>query len=141
MSFRNGGKDVDSCFLHRRCRLLHFQALSPFAVKKLGIDESEVYTFEGIRNSLIRQEDSIIFAVLERAQLCCNAEMYNPNAFPVKGYTGSMLEYMIKETEKLHAAVGRTTSKPCNLPTFKLYRTVTHIYDYLLGHPKIGFFL
>ncbi|KAG6398356.1 hypothetical protein SASPL_139814 [Salvia splendens] len=74
------------------------------------IDESEVYTLEGIRNSLIRQEDSIIFAVLERAQLCYNAETYNPNAFPVKGYTGSMLEYMIKETEKLHAAVGRYNS-------------------------------
>ncbi|KAL1538746.1 Chorismate mutase 1-like protein [Salvia divinorum] len=74
------------------------------------IDESESYTLEGIRNSLIRQEDSIIFGLLERAQFCYNADTYDPNAFPMRGFTGSLLEYMVKETERLHATVGRYKS-------------------------------
>lgn len=66
---------------------------------------SDNLTLEGIRNSLIRQEDSIIFSLLERAQYCYNADTYNPNAFSMDGFDGSLVEYMVKETEKLHAQV------------------------------------
>nr|AGO59234.1 chorismate mutase [Salvia miltiorrhiza] len=77
---------------------------------KHRIDESECYTLDGIRNSLIRQEDSIIFGLVERAQFCYNGETYDPNAFAMKGFSGSLIEYMVKETEKLHATVGRYKS-------------------------------
>ncbi|XP_028105249.1 chorismate mutase 1, chloroplastic-like [Camellia sinensis] len=63
-------------------------------------------TLEGIRNSLIRQEDSIIFSLLERAQYCFNVDTYDPNAFFMDGFHGSV-DFMVKETEKLHARVGR----------------------------------
>uniref|UniRef100_A0A3Q7FBA0 Chorismate mutase n=1 Tax=Solanum lycopersicum TaxID=4081 RepID=A0A3Q7FBA0_SOLLC len=74
------------------------------------IDETESYTLDGIRNSLIRQEDSIIFSLVERAQYCFNAETYDPNVFVMDGFHGSLVEYIVKETEKLHAKVGRYTS-------------------------------
>ncbi|XP_021721450.1 chorismate mutase 1, chloroplastic-like isoform X2 [Chenopodium quinoa] len=77
---------------------------------KTRIDESESLTLDGIRNSLIRQEDSIIFGLLERSQFCYNADTYNPDAFPLHGFHGSLIEFMLKETEKLHAQVGRYKS-------------------------------
>lgn len=69
------------------------------------MDESESLTLEGIRNSLIRQEDSIIFGLLERAKYCYNADTYDPTAFDMDGFNGSLVEYMLKGTEKLHAKV------------------------------------
>ncbi|XP_030464935.1 chorismate mutase 1, chloroplastic [Syzygium oleosum] len=80
-----------------------------FSLKK-RIDRSESLTLEGIRHSLIRQEDSIIFGLLERSQYCYNAETYNPHAFPMDGFDGSLVEFMLKETEKLHGQVGRYKS-------------------------------
>ncbi|XP_047314749.1 chorismate mutase 1, chloroplastic-like [Impatiens glandulifera] len=78
--------------------------------QKERIDESESYTLNGIRHSLIRQEDSIIFSLLERAQYCLNPNTYDPNAFLMDGFYGSLVEYIMKETEKLHARVGRYKS-------------------------------
>ncbi|GER37402.1 chorismate mutase [Striga asiatica] len=78
--------------------------------QKSRVDETESYTLEGIRNSLIRQEDSIIFSLVERSQFCYNAETYDPNLFNMDGFCGSLVEYMVKETEKLHAKVGRYKS-------------------------------
>ncbi|KAL9230676.1 hypothetical protein vseg_005996 [Gypsophila vaccaria] len=82
-------------------------AISP---AKMRVDESDSLTLDGIRNSLIRQEDSIIFSFLERSQFCYNADTYNPDAFPLHGFQGSLIEYMLKETENLHARVGRYKS-------------------------------
>ncbi|MED6186777.1 Chorismate mutase 1-like protein [Stylosanthes scabra] len=77
---------------------------------KKRIDESENLTLDHIRHSLIRQEDSIIFGLLERAQYCYNEETYDPDAFSMDGFHGSLVEYMVRETEKLHAKVGRYKS-------------------------------
>ncbi|GER45329.1 chorismate mutase [Striga asiatica] len=79
-------------------------------VSKNRVDETQSYTLDGIRNSLIRQEDSIIFSLVERAQFCYNEETYDPNAFAMDGFHGSLVEYMVKETEKLHSKVGRYNS-------------------------------
>nr|XP_043634152.1 chorismate mutase 1, chloroplastic-like [Erigeron canadensis] len=86
------------------------------------VDESEIYTLDGIRNSLIRQEDSIIFSLVERAQYCYNEDTYDPKAFFIDGFQGSLVEFMVQETEKVHAKVGRYTNPdehpffPNNLP-------------------------
>lgn len=72
---------------------------------KKRIDESEDYNLDHIRRSLIRQEDSIIFCLLERAKYCYNADTYDPDAFSMDGFNGSLVEYMLKGTEKLHAKV------------------------------------
>ncbi|GLU01866.1 hypothetical protein SLE2022_191480 [Rubroshorea leprosula] len=81
----------------------------PLPTKK-RVDESENLTLDGIRRSLIRQEDSIIFCLLERAKYCYNADTYDPNAFSMDGFHGCLVEYMVQETEKLHARVGRYKS-------------------------------
>ncbi|XP_057768697.1 uncharacterized protein LOC130988759 isoform X2 [Salvia miltiorrhiza] len=78
--------------------------------QKKRVDESQMYTLEGIRSSLIRQEESIIFSLVERAQFCYNAATYDPDAFAIDGFHGSLVEYMVKETEKLHANAGRYKS-------------------------------
>ncbi|KAF7809072.1 chorismate mutase 3, chloroplastic [Senna tora] len=96
-----------------------------FPIRNSGknrVDESKNLTLDGIRDSLIRQEDSIIFSLLERAQYCHNADTYDHGAFSMDGFHGSLVEYMVWETEKLHAQVGRYKSPdehaffPANLP-------------------------
>ncbi|XP_058727419.1 chorismate mutase 1, chloroplastic-like [Vicia villosa] len=90
---------------------LKVQAASVGSVPtKKRIDGSENLTLDHIRHSLIRQEDSIIFSLLERAQYCYNKETYDSDAFSMDGFHGSLVEYMVKETEKLHGMVGRYNS-------------------------------
>ncbi|GAB2212473.1 hypothetical protein Droror1_Dr00020443 [Drosera rotundifolia] len=77
---------------------------------KMRVDESRSLTLDSIRDSLVRQEDSIIFSLLERSQYRYNPDTYDPNTFPLDGFHGSLVEFMLKETEKLHAQVGRYKS-------------------------------
>lgn len=72
---------------------------------KERVDITEKLTLDGIRRSLIQQEDSIIFSLLERAQYCYNANTYDANAVSVNGFHGSLVDYILLETEKLHAQV------------------------------------
>lgn len=105
-------------------------------VEKQRIDQSQILTLDSIRTSLIRLEDSIIFGLLERAQYCYNADTYDSNSFHVDGFGGSLVEFMVRETEKLHAKVGRYKSPdehpffPEDLPETLLppiqYPTVLH---------------
>ncbi|KAH9329753.1 hypothetical protein KI387_001861, partial [Taxus chinensis] len=73
-------------------------------------DRSETLTLESIRESLIRQEDSIIFNLLERSHYCFNAPAYDANQFSFPAFEGSLVEFMLKETELLHSKVGRYKS-------------------------------
>ncbi|XAR51699.1 Chorismate mutase [Bertholletia excelsa] len=93
--------------LKRRLQSVRAVNVSAGSLTKERIDESKMYTLEGMRHSLIRQEDSIIFSLLERAQYCFNGDTYNPNALSIDGFDGSLVEFMVRETEKLHAQVGR----------------------------------
>lgn len=72
---------------------------------KKRVDESDNLTLDHIRRSLVRQEDSIIFGLIERAQYCYNEDTYDPDAFSMDGFRGSLVEYMVRETERLHAKV------------------------------------
>lgn len=85
----------------------------------------DVLSLESIRSSLIRQEETIIFALIERAQYRQNLICYEKGGF---GHLGdpagsvpasnngshyrdlSFLEYMIIGTEALHCTVRRYTS-------------------------------
>ncbi|KGN59526.1 chorismate mutase 1, chloroplastic isoform X3 [Cucumis sativus] len=117
------------------------------AMKK-RVDMSETLTLESIRFSLIRQEDSIIFGLLERAQYCYNGNTYDRDTFAMDGFHGSLVEYMVKETEKLHAKAGRYKSPdehpffPNELPQPLLpplqYPRVLHpIADTININPKV----
>ncbi|KAI4354520.1 hypothetical protein L6164_003373 [Bauhinia variegata] len=79
-------------------------------IRKKRVDQSNTLTLDNIRQSLIRQEDSIIYSLLERAQYSYNPDTYDDDAFFMDGFHGSLVEYMVWETEKLHVQVGRYKS-------------------------------
>lgn len=85
---------------------------------------SDVFCLDTIRKSLIRQEETIIFAMIERSQFAQNRIVYVPDGFPdlrcmdendnieeCENSNGiSLLDYMLIGTEALHAKVRRYTS-------------------------------
>ncbi|XP_042496724.1 chorismate mutase 1, chloroplastic isoform X1 [Macadamia integrifolia] len=106
----------------RRKLTLSVQASPTKLEDKTRVDGSGNFNLDSIRHSLIRQEDSIIFGLLERAQYCYNAITYDQNIFSIMGFQGSLVEYIIRETERLHSWVGRYNSPdehpfyPADLP-------------------------
>lgn len=79
-------------------------------------DRSAALQLDSIRQSLIRQEDTIIFALIERAQFAHNEAVYRADdripvpAFSPDGRRYSLLEYILREQEQLHGRVRRYTS-------------------------------
>ena len=69
-----------------------------------------------IREALIRQEDTIIFALIERAQFMRNAETTDaasPKYAKLSGMSAdrfSLLQFMLLEQERVHARIRRYTS-------------------------------
>ncbi|KDP41260.1 hypothetical protein JCGZ_15667 [Jatropha curcas] len=120
----------------------HLQATSSFRIRysKNGVAESQSLCLENIRDSLTRQEDSIIFSLLLRAQYCYNADTYNPDAFAIEGFCGSMVEFIVGGTEKIHAQPGRYKSPhehayfPDHLPRSML----PHLQSQQILHPCAG---
>jgi chorismate mutase len=84
----------------------------------------DVLSLDSIRSSLIRQEETIIFALIERAQFRQNLIVYRKGGFGNLGipvgstpvtdndeeFQLSFLEYMLVGTEALHCGVRRYTS-------------------------------
>ncbi|XP_068651737.1 chorismate mutase 2 [Aristolochia californica] len=64
-------------------------------------------TLDSVREALIRMEDTIVFSLIERAKFPLNSAMYDDKCSIVPGFSCSMLEYFVKETEVLQAKVGR----------------------------------
>ncbi|KAK7294378.1 hypothetical protein RJT34_17267 [Clitoria ternatea] len=79
-----------------------YLCIKEYVPAKKKVDGSENLILESIGHSLIRQEDSIIFSLLKRAQYCYNVDTYDPKAFSMDGSPGSLVEYMVRETENLH---------------------------------------
>lgn len=81
---------------------------------KDNLKTSEVFSLDSIRASLIRQEETIIFALIERAQFRQNKVVYEPGASGLDSIVNSndesFLEYMLTETEKLHSGLRRYKS-------------------------------
>jgi len=104
-------------------------------------DESDRLSLDNVRASLIRQEDSVIFGLIERAQYKRNASVYEPGAVEVPCYypdgkRASMLEFMLRESEQLGGKIRRYTSPdehafyPDSLPMLVIgsmeYKTPLH---------------
>uniref|UniRef100_A0A7S2HJ02 chorismate mutase n=1 Tax=Helicotheca tamesis TaxID=374047 RepID=A0A7S2HJ02_9STRA len=80
----------------------------------------DVLSLDSIRSTLIRQEETIIFALIERAQYRRNVVVYGRGTFNLGTPLGSkasesddelsFLEYMLAGTEALHRKVRRYTS-------------------------------
>ena len=73
---------------------------------------------ENIRNVLIRQEETIIFALVERAQFKQNKIIYEKAGIKLPNFDGSFLDYILRGTEALHSTIRRYTS-PDEHPFFK----------------------
>ncbi|KAK8980347.1 hypothetical protein V6N11_061558 [Hibiscus sabdariffa] len=50
-------------------------------------------TLESVRDSLIRQEDTIVFSLIERARFPANALAYDPSYFSDPGSCGSLVDF------------------------------------------------
>ena len=73
-------------------------SLKPFAADK------SVLSLASIRETLIRLEDTIIFALIERARYAQNVACYDSKEQAYAGLTGSsgasLLDYMLLETDQ-----------------------------------------
>ena len=65
---------------------------------------------ESVRGVLARLEETIIFALIERAQFRRNDVIYVPGAFGDVLQGESLCGYMLHETERIHARMRRYTS-------------------------------
>jgi chorismate mutase len=88
------------------------------------VTTAEVLSLDSIRSTLVRQEETIIFAIIERAQYRRNSIVYenggfgdlgiplgsNAEFFDSRKEPLSFLEYMLMGTEVLHCGVRRYTS-------------------------------
>lgn len=74
-------------------------------------NDDPVLSLDQIRKTLIRQEDSIIFALIERAQYSQNERVYAPAqhtaSYLASGERISLLEYLLRETEQLYGKIRR----------------------------------
>lgn len=66
-----------------------------------------VLNLDNIRAALVRMEDTIVFNLIERSQFFHLPSIYAKNKYPIKGFDGSFLEWILLQTEKLHSQVRR----------------------------------
>ncbi|GAA5977045.1 hypothetical protein JCM10908_004834 [Rhodotorula pacifica] len=63
-----------------------------------------------IRGTLTRLEDTIIFHLIERASFAYNPRIYDPKGFVDFGLDRSWLDWLLRETETVHAKIRRYDS-------------------------------
>jgi len=75
-----------------------------------GKDTDAELTLDDIRNALMRQEETIIFALIERAQFMQNLPIYQPGALLPPPNDESYFDFFMRKTEEVHALMRRYTS-------------------------------
>lgn len=63
------------------------------------------YTLDSVRDALVREEDTIIFGLIERAKFPTNSHTYSDNYTEIPGFCGSLLDFVFINTEALQAKV------------------------------------
>lgn len=63
-----------------------------------------------IRGTLTRLEDTIIFLLIERASFAHNPRIYDPKGFADLGLESSWIDWLLRETETVHAKIRRYDS-------------------------------
>ncbi|KAH1119604.1 hypothetical protein GLYMA_17G222700v4 [Glycine max] len=82
-----------------RCRMAKAAEQSP--------DSGNVYTLASVREDLVRQEDTIIYGLIERAKFPSNPHTYDEEYAQIQGFCGSLVEFVVKNTEAIQAKAGR----------------------------------
>jgi len=72
--------------------------------------EQKKLSLEDFRNDLIRQEETIIFALIERAQFKQNSITYKPGGVTENIGSLSFLDFFFGEIERVHSMMRRYTS-------------------------------
>ncbi|XP_058114071.1 chorismate mutase 2-like [Magnolia sinica] len=75
------------------------------------------FTLDSVREALIREEDTIVFSLIERAKFPRNSLIYDESKLRLPGFCGSFLKFFVKDSEILHAKAGRYQS-PVERPFF-----------------------
>lgn len=65
-----------------------------------------VLDLNNIRQALIRMEETIVFALIERSQFYSSPSVYEPKKF-IPNFEGSMLDWFLLQLEKTHSQVRR----------------------------------
>ncbi|XP_019438795.1 PREDICTED: chorismate mutase 2-like [Lupinus angustifolius] len=65
------------------------------------------YTLDSVRDVLVREEDIIIFGLIERAKFPLNFNAYNKNYFNIPSFALTLLHFVAIDTEALQAKGGR----------------------------------
>ncbi|KAI6670188.1 hypothetical protein NL676_005073 [Syzygium grande] len=73
----------------------------------MEVADSNEMTLETVRDSLIREEDTIIFSLIERTKYPINVGAYDKSKTAISGCSNSLVEFMVKETEAAYAKCGR----------------------------------
>lgn len=68
-------------------------------------EASATMTLETVRKSLIEQEDTIIYSLIDRATYPLNSKTYDDSASLIPGFDGSFAKFLAMETEAVHAKV------------------------------------
>lgn len=101
-------------------------------------DSGNEITLDLVRQSLERQEDTIVFCLIERSRFLSNSPLYNQSLNLVPGFSGSLVSFTVKETEAIHSKAGRYENPEEN-PFFpeNLPHSVVPPHDYpkFLHHP------
>lgn len=76
-----------------------------FAMALCDSHSANALTLESVRDSLVRQEDTIVYALIERARFPINSPAYDHSYAKIPGFSGSLLQFLVRETEALQAKV------------------------------------
>ncbi|KAF2561588.1 hypothetical protein F2Q70_00014203 [Brassica cretica] len=77
--------------------------------------ESDVQlSLDSIRESLIRQEDTIVFSLIERAKFPLNSPAFEESRCLDSGNSSSLTEFFVREIETIQAKVGRYDNPEVN---------------------------
>ncbi|RDX85189.1 Chorismate mutase 2 [Mucuna pruriens] len=87
------------------------------------------YTLASVREALVKQEDTIIYGLIERAKFPSNSHAYDKDYAAIKGFCGSLVEFVVKNTEALQAKAGRYKNPEEN-PFFPEYLPPSMVPSY-----------
>ncbi|XP_027332760.1 chorismate mutase 2 isoform X2 [Abrus precatorius] len=72
-----------------------------------SLESGNGYTLDSVRDALVRQEDTIVYGLIERAKFPSNFPTYDENYTEIPGFYGSLVEFVVKNTEAIQAKTGR----------------------------------
>ena len=82
----------------------------PSLVRRYAMDfmkKDTVLNLANIRNALVRMEDTIVFALIERSQFFSLPLVYQRNKFNIPDFDGTFLEWTLLQQEKAHSQIRR----------------------------------